>query len=179
MPPDGKKYYADEFKYLMRQEQFDFFNFVNDTSKKLGKTLRMRCNGKGLEMYVELYKPDNYLGKNTGNWRVDSIRKIIQSGPVTTLITGSGQKIRVRNQDEDMSFDAVIGFLMVLIKYMFDKKIYTDLIGYIFAGRPIDDKLNRMAIIGECKAVLISKIGTKNLDQLLDKFRENFIRNEV
>lgn len=179
MPPDGKKYYADEFKYLMRPEQFDFFNFVNDTSKKLGKTLRMRFNGKGLEMYAELYKPDNYLGKNTGNWRVDSIRKIIQSGPVTTLITGSGQKIRVRNQDEDMSFDAVIGFLMVLIKYIFDKKIYTDLVEYIFAGRPLDNEPSRMAIIAECKAVLVSKIGANNLDQLMNKFRDNFIKEFI
>lgn len=197
MPPDGKRYYEDEFKYTyflgkmipMDPKERELAKIINDTARKFsknnvfddkaiektvyGKVSDMLITENGMKAVASLVYP-NYLGKHTGNWRIDVISKIIQSGPCTILITYSGRyKVIVRNQDKDIPFDPFIGFLMVLIKYMFDKKIYTDIVEYVFAGRSLNNELDKMSIIAECKAVLISKIGKDNLNQLLDKFRES------
>ena len=87
--------------------------------------------------------------------KIQLIEKVIVNGPATIIIDKLGQKTIVKYDGEPEKRDPILGFGVCLLKYILDKKKYSDAIDCIFG---YDNRIDRMIAV---EAMLISHMGSK------------------
>lgn len=124
------------------------------------------------KMFIEVpeavtLKPPNYkenfIKREGSFYKVDSIKDIFQNGPATILVTIGGGKTVVKSGLE--RFNSVLGVCMVLLRYLYSPKIYSELVQRIFG---YSDEVYMQ--IGAAEIAIVAKIGEDDYRDILNTF---------
>lgn len=108
---------------------------------------------------------NNFLKRESRVYQVDRIKDIFQNGPATILVTIGGNKTVVKSGSE--RFDQQLGLCMVLLRYLYDPKTYSQLVERVFN---YSDEV--MMQIGAAEMAIVAKIGEDDYLDILNTFVE-------
>lgn len=106
---------------------------------------------------------ENFIKREGSFYKVDSIKDIFQNGPATILVTIGGNKTVVKSGSE--RFNSVLGICMVLLRYLYSPKIYSELVQRIFG---YSDEVYMQ--IGAAEMAIVAKIGENDYRDIMNTF---------